>query len=87
MASIGFCLFVAALIGLATSQPGSGKAAIGYALITGIGIAFITTQLPPIVQLTTPPEYIGLATALDISLRSVFGGIGGAIAGSILGNK
>lgn len=79
--------FLSLVIGLATVVPGSGKVAIFYCVIAGIGFAFPLVLLNTVTQLAVDPSVIGLATALVISARSVGGALGIAIVGAVFNAK
>ena len=44
-------------------------------------------QLVVIVQLSTPPDLIGVASAIDLSVRGIGAAMGGAVSGAVLTNK
>lgn len=72
---------------LSTTNRTSGSAAWGYALMTGIGFSAPIALLMAVAQLAVPGLYIGAATALSASARSVGGAVGLSIFQAILNSK
>ncbi|KAM0789205.1 hypothetical protein ACM66B_000050 [Microbotryomycetes sp. NB124-2] len=82
----GFTLFIACVVGLAESglSPTMGTVFNG---IGGLGFATPLILLMTLVQLSTPPLFIGVASALVISVRTLGGVVGLAIADAIYGSR
>lgn len=66
---VGFFLFTAGLIGLATIQPSNGTRSIVFAGLAGLGFGGPLVLIIAGVQLSTPHHLIATATALTVSLR------------------
>ncbi|SGY34004.1 BQ5605_C002g01577 [Microbotryum silenes-dioicae] len=82
---IGFVFFGVCIIGLAESglnvNMGTAFNAIG-----GVGFSAPLILLLTMVQYSTPPLFIGVASALTISVRTLGGTVGYAIADAIYGS-
>ncbi|ORY86666.1 major facilitator superfamily domain-containing protein [Leucosporidium creatinivorum] len=80
----GFICFAVATIGLAMSGL-NGAMATAFNGVGGIGFSAPLILLMSLVQLSTPPLFIGVASALTISVRTLGGCVGYAIAMAIYG--
>ncbi|KPV74788.1 uncharacterized protein RHOBADRAFT_53726 [Rhodotorula graminis WP1] len=80
----GFLLFGAATVGLAMSGLNSA-AGVAWNGVAGLGFCAPLILLMSVVQLSTPPLFIGVASALVISVRTLGGSVGYAIASAIYG--
>ena len=76
---VGFALFLAFMIAMATATLNSSKAHWGYSVLFGLGLGVILNALMTAAQLGTPPELIATASGLIISTRSVGGSVALAI--------
>ncbi|BGP71293.1 hypothetical protein NBRC10513v2_004662 [Rhodotorula toruloides] len=81
----GFLCFAVATIGFAMSGT-NGNMATAFNAVGGIGFTAPLTLLITLVQLSTPPLFIGIASALTISVRTLGGVVGYAIAEAIYGS-
>ncbi|KAH8658501.1 major facilitator superfamily domain-containing protein [Xylariales sp. PMI_506] len=82
----GFTFFSVCIIGLACSGTNSNMAT-AFDAVGGLGFAAPLILVMTIVQLSTPPLYIGVASALTISCRTLGGVVGYAIAEGIYGSR
>ncbi|KAK4051413.1 hypothetical protein OIV83_002897 [Microbotryomycetes sp. JL201] len=82
----GFTLFIACVIGEAMSGL-NGTMGTVFNGIGGLGFATPLILLMTLVQLSTPPLFIGVASALVISVRTLGGVVGLAIAEAIYGSR
>jgi hypothetical protein len=74
------CLVLAIFTGLqATLTPNSIKPALGYMSIGGLAIGYIQVISVVMIQLEAPDKYIGDATGLLISFRTVGAALGGEL--------
>ncbi|BGP57389.1 hypothetical protein JCM8202_005031 [Rhodotorula sphaerocarpa] len=78
----GFTCFAVAVIGFAMSGT-NGNMATAFNAVGGIGFSAPLILLVTLVQLSTPPLFIGIASALTISVRTLGGVVGYAIAEAI----
>lgn len=76
---IGFALFLAFMIAMATATVGSSTAVWGYSVLFGLGLGIVLNALMTAAQLGTPPELITTASGLIISTRNLGGSIALAI--------
>ncbi|KAF4556637.1 Efflux pump-like protein 4 [Elsinoe fawcettii] len=81
----GFISFSAAVIGLALAGT-NGKLGLIFNGIGGIGFAPVLILVMVWVQNSTPPLFIGTASALTISARTLGGTVGLGIANAIYGS-
>ncbi|KAK4057264.1 hypothetical protein OIO90_001761 [Microbotryomycetes sp. JL221] len=81
----GFLMFTACVVGLAMSGLNATMGTV-FNGIGGIGFATPLILLMTLVQLSTPPLFIGVASALVISIRTLGGVVGLAIADAIFGS-
>ncbi|CAD6587649.1 MAG: hypothetical protein CYPHOPRED_003982 [Cyphobasidiales sp. Tagirdzhanova-0007] len=81
LTALGFALYLIGCIGMATATVGSKYASIGYEIIAGAGSGFPLMLMFTFIQLSVPPELLGLATALGAVMR----GVGTAVGVSALG--
>ncbi|KAM0750503.1 MFS general substrate transporter [Meredithblackwellia eburnea MCA 4105] len=81
----GFSFFCIAMIGLAESRL-NGNMGTAFNALGGIGFSAPLILLLTMVQLSTPPLFIGIASALTISVRTLGGTVGYAIADAIYGS-
>ncbi|THX01120.1 MFS general substrate transporter [Aureobasidium pullulans] len=82
---IGFISFSASVIGLALSGT-SGKLGLAFNGVGGLGFAPVLILIMVWVQNSTPPLFIGTASALTISSRTLGGTVGLGIANAIYGS-
>ncbi|GAA5869827.1 hypothetical protein JCM8547_005853 [Rhodosporidiobolus lusitaniae] len=81
---VGFACFAVATIGFAMSRLNGGMAT-AFNAVAGIGFSAPLILLMSVVQLSAPPLFIGVASALTISIRTLGGSVGYAIAEAIYG--
>jgi len=81
---IGFLSFSASVIGLALAGT-NGKLGLTFNGIGGLGFAPVLILVMMWVQNSTPPLFIGTASALTISSRTLGGTVGLGIANAIYG--
>ena len=81
---VGFLLFTAGIIGLATIQPSDSTKAIVFAGLAGLGMGGPLVLVIAGVQLSTPHHLIATATAVTTSARAVSATIFTAIYGATL---
>jgi hypothetical protein len=72
---LGFLLFTAGNVGMATLQPGDNANQLAFAAVAGIGFGSPLILIIAGVQLSTPFELIATATAVTNSARAVGGTI------------
>ncbi|GAA6037989.1 hypothetical protein JCM8097_009528 [Rhodosporidiobolus ruineniae] len=82
--TIGFICFAVAMVGFAESKLNGGMAT-AFNAVAGIGFSAPLILLISVVQLSAPPLFIGVASALVISIRTLGGAVGYAIAEAIYG--
>ncbi|KAK4057263.1 hypothetical protein OIO90_001760 [Microbotryomycetes sp. JL221] len=82
----GFLLFTACVAGIAMSGLNGTMGTI-FNGVGGLGFATPLILLMTLVQLSTPPLFIGVASALVISVRTLGGVVGLAIADAIYGSN
>ena len=68
---VGFLLFTAGIVGLATIQPSDSTRAIVFSGLAGLGFGAPLVLIVAGVQLSTPHHLIATATALTTSSRAV----------------
>lgn len=68
---VGFLIYTAGIVGLATVQPGQSTRAIIFAGLAGIGFGAPLILIVAGVQLSTPHHLIATATAATTSARAV----------------
>lgn len=81
---VGFLLFTAGMIGLATIQPGDSTNSIAFAGLAGLGFGGPLVLVIAGVQLSTPHHLIATATAVTTSARAVSATVFTAIYGATL---
>ena len=84
---VGFFIFTAGIIGLATTQPNSSTATIVFAGLCGFGFGAPLILIIAGVQLSTPHHLIATATAVATSSRAVGGAVSTAIYAAALNNR
>ncbi|OAL42841.1 MFS general substrate transporter [Pyrenochaeta sp. DS3sAY3a] len=72
---VGFVLYTAGIVGLATVQPGQPGVALGTLTLAGAGLAGPLILILTGVQLAVPHHLIATATALVVSCRTLAGSI------------
>lgn len=72
---LGFLLFTAGNVGMATLQPGDNASQLAFAAVAGIGFGSPLILIIAGVQLSTPHQLIATATAVTNSARAVGGTI------------
>ncbi|KAG0663204.1 hypothetical protein C6P46_002793 [Rhodotorula mucilaginosa] len=82
----GFLCFAVAIIGFAMSGTNKNMAT-AFNAVGGIGFSAPLILLVTLVQLSAPPLFIGIASALTISVRTLGGVVGYAIAAAIYASK
>ncbi|KAG9557648.1 MFS general substrate transporter, partial [Aureobasidium melanogenum] len=82
---VGFVSFSASVIGLALAGT-NGKLGLTFNGIGGLGFAPVLILIMVWVQNSTPPLFIGTASALTISSRTLGGTVGLGIANAIYGS-
>ncbi|WWC64330.1 uncharacterized protein I303_106940 [Kwoniella dejecticola CBS 10117] len=76
----GFALQLVGVVGLGTCTATSYARALAFNGVMGVGFASLLMLLITIIQLASPPLFIGVASALAISARTLGGTIGYGIA-------
>jgi hypothetical protein len=76
---VGFLLFTAGIVGLATLQPGDELNALIFAALAGMGFGAPLVLLIAGVQLSTPHHLIATATAATTCARAIAGAVFTAI--------
>jgi hypothetical protein len=84
---VGFLLFTAGIVGLATTQPGDSTRTIVFAGLAGIGFGGPLVLIIAGVQLSTPHHLIATATALTTSARAVSATVFTAIYAATLNDR
>ena len=84
---VGFFLFTAGIVGLATIQPSDSTRAIVFAGLAGLGFGGPLVLIIAGVQLSTPHHLIATATALTTSARAVSATIFTAIYAATLDTR
>lgn len=84
---VGFAIFTAGIVGLATIGPGHSLSAIVFAGIAGLGVGAPLILILAGVQLSTPHHLIATATAVTTSARSVSGTAFTAIYAAALNDR
>ncbi|GAA5865110.1 hypothetical protein JCM3774_002134 [Rhodotorula dairenensis] len=84
--AFAFFCFALAFLGFALSGQNAGMAT-AFNTVGGIGCGMAIVLVVVMVQYSTPPLLIGIATALLISVRSLGGTVGYAIAEAIYSSK
>ncbi|KAK4051421.1 hypothetical protein OIV83_002905 [Microbotryomycetes sp. JL201] len=82
----GFTLFIACVVGEAMAGL-NGTVGTVFNAIGGLGFSTPLILLMTIVQLSTPPLFIGVASALVMSVRTLGGVVGLAIADAIFASR
>lgn len=81
----GFATLGVACLGLALSGPSAGfHTLLGLILLAGLGLGFIFLNLSVFTQTLVQRQYLGIATALQQSLRLVGGLLGTACMGALV---
>lgn len=81
---VGFLIYTAGIVGLATIQPGDSTSAIAFGGLAGIGMGAPLVLVIAGVQLSTPHHLIATATAVTTSSRAVSATVFTAIYGATL---
>lgn len=68
---LGFLVFTAGIVGLATVQPDKSANPVVFSGLAGAGFGFLIVLIVTSVQLSTPHHLIATATALTVSSRAV----------------
>lgn len=84
---LGFLLFTAGNVGMATLEPGDNASQLAFAAVAGIGFGSPLILIIAGVQLSTPHQLIATATAVTNSARAVGGTIFTAAYTSALSNS
>lgn len=84
---VGFVLYTAGIIGLATVQPGQSGVALGTLAVAGMGLAGPLILILTAVQLAVPHHLIATATALVVSCRTLAASIFTAAYSTALSNR
>jgi hypothetical protein len=84
---VGFLIFTAGIVGLATIQPGDSTKAMVFAGLCGIGFGAPLILVITGVQLSTPHHLIATATAVTTSSRAVAATIFTAIYAAALSSR
>ncbi|GFZ47214.1 hypothetical protein JCM24511_04957 [Saitozyma sp. JCM 24511] len=77
---VGFALCLVGLIGMGTTTDTSTTRALVFNGIMGPGFAALLMLLVTVIQFASPPLFIGVASALAISCRTLGGTIGYGVA-------
>jgi hypothetical protein len=84
---VGFLLFTAGIVGLATVQPSQSTSAIVFSGLAGLGFGAPIILVIAGVQLSTPHDLIATATALTTSARAVSATVFTAIYAATLSTR
>jgi hypothetical protein len=84
---VGYLIFTAGIVGLATIQPGDSLNAMVFAGLAGIGFGAPLILVITGVQLSTPHHLIATATAVTTSSRAVAATVFTAIYAAALGSR
>ena len=84
---VGFVLFTAGLIGMATIEPGDSTNAIVFDGLAGLGFGAPLVLIVAGVQLSTPHHLIATATAVTTSARAVAAAVFTAIYSAALSGR
>ena len=84
---VGFLLWTAGIVGLATIQPNDNASAVIFAGLAGLGFAAPLILIVSGVQLSTPHSLIATATAATTSARAVGATVFTAIYSAALNDK
>lgn len=84
---VGFLIFTAGIVGLATIQPDNSINAIVFAGLSGIGFGAPLILIIAGVQLSTPHHLIATATAVTTSSRAVAATVSTAIYAAALSSR
>ena len=84
---VGFVLFTAGIVGLATVQPGQSGVAIGSLTLAGIGFGGPLVLVLAGVQLSVPHHLMATATALVVASRTLAASIFVAIYSTVLSQR
>lgn len=68
---LGFLVFTAGIVGLATLQPDKSANPVVFSGLAGLGFGFLIVLIVTSVQLSTPHHLIATATAATVSCRAV----------------
>ncbi|KAF2174234.1 hypothetical protein M409DRAFT_49093 [Zasmidium cellare ATCC 36951] len=85
--AIGFLIFTAGIVGLATLEPNDSTSAIVFVALAGIGFAAPLILIITGVQLSTPHSLIATATAVTTSARAIAATTFTAIFSAALGDR
>lgn len=84
---VGFAIFTAGIVGLATVEPGQSLSAIVFAALAGLGVDAPLILILAGAQLSTPHHLIATATAAAVSARCVSGTAFTAIYAAALNDR
>ena len=84
---VGFLIYTAGILGLATIQPGQSTSAIVFAALAGLGFGAPLILIVAGIQLSTPHHLIATATAATTSARAVAATVFTAIYAAALGTR
>ena len=84
---VGFLIFTAGIISLATIQPEDSTRALVFYGLTGLGLGCPLILIITVVQLCSPHQHIATATAVISSARSMGATISTAIYSATLNNR
>lgn len=76
---VGFLIFTAGIIGLATIQPTDSTNAVIFSGLAGIGFAALIIFIVTGIQLSTPHHLINTASAITVSSRAIAASVFSAI--------
>ena len=84
---VGFLIFTAGIVGLATIQPEDSTRAVVFYGLTGTGLGCPLILIIALVQLCSPHQHIATATAVIYSARSMGATISTAIYAATLNHR
>ena len=84
---LGFLIFTAGLIGLATIEPGQSISALAFSGLAGMGFSAPLILVVAGVQLSSPHHLIATATAVTVSARAIAATTFTAIYAAALTNR
>ena len=85
--SLGYLVFTAGIVGLATVQPSASTNTVVFSGLAGAGFGFLIVLIVTSVQLSTSHDLIATATALTVSCRAIAAVVFTAIYAATFGNR
>lgn len=84
---VGYTIYTAGIVGLATIQPGDNAGSIAFAVVAGLGFGGPLVMVFSGVQLSIPHSLLATATALLTSSRAIAASVSTAIYSAVVSSR